>query len=565
MLYFLELTTQKQDVFVWVYFPGKKERLLKCIKSKHGFGENQTLNANEHKLLIFYINNPNKIIKKSDMEEYIDLNNIDTDRISEYRFNIKNKFLESSCSNNFKLENHEADHDIFKKGLTNNDPKTVFDFKVSEVSKESMCKCCKFHIDNFINYNKHNSTLYEAHTYFDNLRDLEQNSNYSSLIDYISEKYPNDAKHLYRIDSNTILPFFDLKHKVNFPFGIDTKKSVVENNCINVQDGYTYSLLAQRKFFNATLYNGYTYRLLSHNQTTGETKLGLCRYFDTLDSADYLSSRLKVYHQQYKKDKQENKNLLYLIQEWQKRTQGVIKGDFSCYNSGFGFSLPIFKKLDKGGLELRFAKSSSKKAIWASKIQICPSGTLEHWGLQPKELTFENFKSIIIKELFEESLLGNKYINQKILNQFPDLQHTLSPLTNINGLSNAPASFGSIMSSCESIIELWDEIWNKIGEKKPSLEPLRQIKGKKDFSNLFMVVDAFNHRPEIVFPLYIESKHELNNMFNWEYNNLESGTVSWNNMQDLNKWVKDNYQDWSIPSLAATYLSAKQYFEKETK
>ena len=73
-----------------------------------------------------------------------------------------------------------------------------------------------------------------------------------------------------------------------------------------------------------------------------------------------------------------------------------------------------------------------------------------------------------------------------------------------------------------------------------------------------MVIDAFNFRPEIIQPIYIQG--ELNKLVNWEYED-EPEIITWKNLEELNKWLEDNYYDWCPPGLAAAYLGAKNYFE----
>lgn len=547
MMYFLKLDTVGGHELLWIYHSADK--VLKYIPRtlKDGMGNEQTLKYNEHQLLMYYINHPNKIIIKKDIERALNVPD-DVDYLKNHRGAIADKFVASSGSNIPNIK-----QDIFKKGLHKNSTKTIFAFDVKKISEEIASQYCSRHVDNIMKNNQYLTNIYQALLDMNELHQLEMSADYFELFDYLLKKCPDEATSLYRVD-DVVLPFMvPQKHHVIFPVAIDTKTS-------SVQHKYQDSLLKQRKLLNAKLYNGYIYRLLKHNQQTGELTLANCRYFDSLDSADYLSSRLKVYHQKSIQEGMENIELLRVVKIWQERMAGVLQGDFSGYNSGFGFSLPIFRVLYDGGLELLSLKGSEQKAIWAKKQQICPSGTLEYWSeYSNTTLTFENFKTIVTKELFEENLLGDAHVCEKIIKTFPNLRHCLSCLIDGGEPSEIGMSFDMIKTAYREVVNLWDGIWRRIDMTPPSLEPLWQIESTQDTSKLFLIIDGLNHRPEIVFPLYVEN--ELSTMVNWEYSGEDIEIIRWKNIEELNDWVKSCYKAWSTPSLAAAYLGAKQYFE----
>lgn len=562
MLYLLRLTTTKpNDVFVWAYKVHTHNNtecgLLKCLQSPYRLlGTTREIKEKEHELLMYYINHPNKKIHAKDIREF-GIEITDSNYLSKKRGSIKDKFFETARHLTDKQSHHSIGDDIFKKGLHEQSNITIFDFEIAKISEEIANFSLNLSTEEIFDDKNHLLKLYEKWSNAYQLHTLEQNTSTSSLISYLAQKYPNEIKNLYHLD-DVILPFIVPKNNsVNFPMIIENK-APYPRETVN-------SLLEQRKILNATLYNGSIYRLLTQNQETHQLTLGCCGYFDTLDSADYLSSRLKFFYQKHNNlVKQPSKELIDMENLWKKRMSEVLKGDFSHFNSGFGFSLPIFKILKDGGLELLCTQSSQQKAIWASKKQVFPSGTLEYWSpINNKKLTFNNFKSIATKELFEESLLGNSLINKKIISQFPALQVYLSMLIDKDNPEEMCVDFDTIDNSTNNIIKMWDKIWSEIKEPQPSLESLLTLKNAKNSTQAFLIVDALNFRPEIVFPLYIQG--ELNKVVNWEHDHTKLKIISWKNISELNIWLKDEYGSWATPSLAAAYLGAKQYFETQDK
>lgn len=571
-LYFLALNQTSDDTlsedFLWVLLaPDEMDKnnsiaKLKCIKSIYDLGRTQTLtsNSDEYKLLKFYIDNPNRILHPDEIENHT---NIQKHLFTALRSNIKDKFLECSRKNHTEKADHSANNNIFKKGLTKNNQKTIFGFSVDQIPKQT--------INSYYNRNSKieiafgNNTdlleIYKKWKIFNHMRKMESKTDYHQLLTYLTERYPNNKQYLYQA-KDLVLPFIvPDNNKIQFPMDIDYLITPIQNK-------HEDSLLEQRQFLGSRLYNGHIYRLLTRDPNTGEMQLACCRYFETLDSADYLSSRLKAYYQKSQQNSQEQESLNRLETIWNTRMSQVVTGDFSYYTASLGFSLPIFRILDNNeGLQLLHSKGSSQKAVWAAKNQICPSGALEYWSETDKnnqQLTFEIFKTIATKELFEEVLLGSESVYNEILHHFPGLEVYLNCLTDKCNPDEVGVDFNTIRESSEQIVRKWDDIWKKIQvpkkEKKPNLEPLFALQQATD-DNAFFIIDALNYRPEIVLPLYINS--ELNALLNWEYDKNAEEIVTWRDVEELDNWLKDKYKDWSIPSLAAAYLGAKRYFDRQ--
>lgn len=572
-LYFLALNQTSDDTlnedFLWVLLaPNEMDKnnsiaKLKCIKSIYDLGRTQTLtsNSDEYKLLKFYIDNPNRILHPDEIEN---CTNIQKHLFTGLRSKIKDKFLK--CSNkDFNPRRggdrrlHNANNHIFNQGLLANNHQTIFDFSVAQISQKIVSKYWKLQTRTAFGRDVVLLEIYEKWKPFNHMRKMESKTDYHQLLTYLTERYPNNKQYLYQVE-DLVLPFIvPDNNKIQFPIGINYLIKPIENK-------HEDSLLEQRQFLGSRLYNGHIYRLLTRDPNTGEMQLACCRYFETLDSADYLSSRLKAYYQKSQQNPQEQESLNRLETIWNTRMSEVVTGDFSYYNASLGFSLPIFRILENNkGLQLLHSKGSSQKAVWAAKKQICPSGALEYWSETDRnnqQLTFEIFKTIATKELFEEVLLGSESVYNEILHRFPRLEVYLNCLTDKCNPDEVGVDFNTIRESSEQIVRKWDEIWEKIQvtEKQPNLEPLFALQEATD-DNAFFIIDALNYRPEIVLPLYINS--ELNALLNWEYDKNAEEIVTWRDVEELDNWLKDKYKDWSIPSLAAAYLGAKWYFDRQ--
>lgn len=544
-MYFLKLDTVGGHEFLWIYHSADK--VLKYIPRtlKDGMGNEQTLKHNEHQLLMYYINHPNKIIIRRTLKRALDVPD-DVDYLTNHRGAIADKFVESSGLNIPNIK-----QDIFKKGLHKNSTKTIFAFDVKKISEEVASQYCSRHIDNIMKNNQYLTNIYQALSDMNELHQLEMSADYFELFEYLLKKCPDEAKNLYRVD-DVVLPFIMPNNpNIIFPIKIERQTDVVRH-------GYKDSLLEQKKLLNAKLYNGFIYRLLEKNQQTGELKLANCRYFDILDSADYLSSRLKSYYQKSQQQDKENQQLLRVVKTWANRMNQVMTGDFSQYNAGLGFSLPTFKILECGGLQLLCAKGSQQKATGAGKKHVCPAGMLEYWGeSKNKALEFSHFKSIATKELLEETLLSDKLIRDSTA-----FRYYLDCFMDDGCPSEIGVDFNVIDCAAETIIDNWENIWQGFGHKKykrPSLDAMLELRNSKDNGGAFMVIDALNYRPEIILPLYIDG--DLNGILNWEYEDVSPEIITWKNIEELHEWVKCYYKDWCAPGLAAAYLGAKQYFE----
>lgn len=375
------------------------------------------------------------------------------------------------------------------------------------------------------------------------------------LFDFLCSRSGIDEEILYST-GNIKLPFFLLpKHKVKFPMKVSNVESFEEK--------HDDSLRKERK----PAYNGNIYRLLSieNDQWT----IAPSCYFDILESSDYLGTRLKSAHQDFLNEKQNRRSELMEIRE--KRIKSFIQnGDFSQYIAGIAFSMPIFRKLDNGGLQLLKGKISSFKATGSGRMHVCPAGMLENPVMFKNKggerillnpyLTLEDFQAALCKELLEEAVFS-----EKILKNINESKYKSTILMFCDQISR-PVEQSVKLSTLsyflkEEIQPYWYEIWEslKTGIDCPSIEPLNYILNLKEDFSPFYIIDTFNLRPEIIVPVYIND--ELFQITNWEYTDGGSEIIEWANFENLQNWVEKHYKDWCPPGIAAAYLGARQFFK----
>lgn len=337
MLYLLRIESSKDsNVFVWAYFVCSESKgLIKCIQSPYGLGETSEIKGDSHKILMYYINHANKQIKHNDIVADIDIGVQRENYIPEKRADIQNAFLSTSCLDKFSLKNHSIKGEVFKKGISKQSKITIFDFEIAIISQKTVCGYFEKDIpvgDIFRN-NIYLLELYNKWDYFNNMCTSEKNSDIKSLIKYLSDTYPKEIKNLYQVDG-TFLPFIvPRENHVVFPMRIDAKFHPAPIATHN-------SLRKQRIALNANLYNGNIYRLINKNPKDNSLTIGRCGYFDTLDSADYLKSRLKSYHYTYllnTENDESRKNIKLMGEVWAKRMQQITQGDFLILIQGLDF------------------------------------------------------------------------------------------------------------------------------------------------------------------------------------------------------------------------------------
>lgn len=549
MLYFFEIKTNENEVFAWMY-DDLKQRLY-CLQSIYPIGNPCRLNNNEHDLLLFYLKHKDQIFLDEDIEkkslEW--LGRTEAISVSQYRTKLKKILCNTSYHNCPNIKIHKANDLIFKRDLPQNDKHSKFTSLVWSPSEE-LLKSYE------LKKKKDVVQLYQLWVNSYQLQSLENKVKYINMFNDLLKEIPEESSVFYRID-DLVLPFIvPQQNRILFPMKI-------ENSPIKIKDkNHQDSLLLQRKVLYAKLYNGNIFRLVKQNINTGVWTLARSTYFDILDSSDYISSRLKAYYQQYIEypDHKSKEQFMTILNIWKNRLKQIMLGDFSHYSAGLAFSIPTFRILDNGGLQLLCAKGSQHKATGSGKMHVCPAGMLEFWGMTNiSELTFKDFKSIATKELFEETVLSDQALRDIATDTLSPFKYYLDCFTDSGDPDKLCANFSTIDLHAEELIKQWDQIWLTFKKKVPSLDAVKALRGLKDSHTAFMVIDALNFRPEIIQPIYIYGA--LNQLVNWEYDHESVMVVTWENLQELNQWVKENYIHWCAPGLSAAYLGAKQYFE----
>ena len=130
------------------------------------------------------------------------------------------------------------------------------------------------------------------------------------------------------------------------------------------------------------------------------------------------------------------------------------------------------------------------------------------------------------------------------------------------------------MSFIKVIHDNWEEIWSSLNYQdsvpnKAALSYLLKMNEDVFCQNSYFVLDFANLRPEFIVPIYISE--QLNEIVNWEYEKenaydaVKKDILTFNNLDDLNTWAKNEVNDYCAPALAAIYLGAKQFFMNPTK
>lgn len=378
----------------------------------------------------------------------------------------------------------------------------------------------------------------------------------TELMQLLMKKEPFLSDMLYQTDKGDFLPFIEVKQKIRFPLIVNMESSSVSHE---INDSFK----EQREGLGARMYDGSNFRAL--NIQKDKLTVGKSSYFVILDSADYVASRLKVYHHQ-NNEKEFNR----VLAMWSERILNIRNNfDFSLYNSGIAFSIPIFEVSSEGKLKVLAAKGSQFKATGSGKRHIAPAGMLEVFSHERYgEFDFEQFKTLYAKELLEETVFGQENAS---LDETNDFFGVLYPFFEAVELRKQNVTFTSLKENLQIILSNWKEIWTSLGKKEdiPNYAALSALLNMTEidfYQNSFFIVDFANLRPEFILPIYINEP--INEIVNWEYeqgNNdecLKKDILSFNNLDDLNKWARIEVNEYCAPALAAIYLGAKYFFNK---
>lgn len=379
----------------------------------------------------------------------------------------------------------------------------------------------------------------------------------SDLMSLLLEKSNILSDMLYKTPLGDFLPFISLEQSIQFPLLID-------NHIMPVENTWKDSFKKQREALGARMYDGQNLRALhiKDNQLT----VGKSSYFSVLDSADYIASRLKVYHHQKKESEFDR-----VFKIWSERLIAIRDNNqFNSYNSGIAFSMPIFQIREDGGLNVLAAKNSQFKAAGSGKRHVSPAGMLEIFSYaKNSEINFEEFKTICAKELLEETVFGEVSLTLAKDNLFLSI---LSPFfDNVHLTRQDGLTFVAFRDFIQVIEHNWQEIWDSLNyvknyPNKAALSALLDMSEDTFYRSSYFVLDFANLRPEFIVPIYITEP--LNKIVNWEYEldgEIDNNILSFKSLNELNHWVKRDLDEFCSPALAAIYLGAKQYFEQRLK
>lgn len=416
---------------------------------------------------------------------------------------------------------------------------------------------------------------------------------------YSSKDETNTLKKLLLKDKkfdNEHLPFIKMENKIDFPIKIDN----TQNEKLPEREE---DIIHQKAYFavgGSAFFNGNNVRVLKIENNTME--VAHCGYFDIQGTADYIPSRIKAYstlHMENPKELTYGTKSKNLEKKYKERIDKIKLNNFTGedFCSGLGFSMPIFliskEKDGKEKFNILYAKGSEQKAAGGDLLHVAPAGMFEIYEKEKGQLTqitYENFVTVLAKELLEELYFGKGIDTSKIL---PEIRKLIEPFFESEGGSPAQLTFEQYLSSEQKIAteEKWETIWkNQFDDGyKPTNKVLKHVlehvSNKQYFEKYaFLVLDPLRLRPELIVPIYLKGK-QFDAMLNWEYNNraekandkdsekrtnpwegveIEKGFEGW--VEFLNRRMRSGgplpkYKKFVAPGLAATYLGAEHFFD----
>lgn len=382
--------------------------------------------------------------------------------------------------------------------------------------------------------------------------------NIQLLISDLLKLYPNELSDFFARSSSGIpLPFFILDvpefGRPKFPIEI-TEESLPGPN------RGEKSLVEMRKALGKEIYNGQIYRL--HSARPDDWMIGRTRYTQVVDDCDFLKSSIFTGWGRLCEHPLD-KRLDYLrksevVREWLERIQKIKAGDFSHYSAGIGFNTPIFREVPNGTLELLYARGSLSKQAEGGRLHVCPAGMLEYGrgAVKATELTKIDFGTYALKEMIEETLRHDAF-KENDRTDFLDKSDGAGDFLNAEALRSYCKD---ILKGLEQQIDVGQMtiLLDDGTEADLSLAAAFEVENiHKDLNDrqMYVVLDAFVLRPEIIVPIYVSEKIDV--LVSWE--NDSAHRHVFHTAHDAEALV-GSMSEWTAPGLAAAYLVSRNWF-----
>jgi len=382
------------------------------------------------------------------------------------------------------------------------------------------------------------------------------------LMDRLQTLFPADLDgFFFRTDGGITLPFHLMDEatygRPSWPMPVvDDAKSTPGRN------RGPSSLVDQRWLEGANLYNGFIYQLMSASPEGWS--LGRSRYFEVLDSCDFLRDRILGVWGEVCEDssiKHQNKALegSVFVHEWLENIRAIRRGDFSTYAAGVAMNMPILA-VNGGGLTLLMGEGAAVKAAGGGKYHVCPAGMFEFFRhTRAEEVSFRDFRTYMTKELYEEGFRDPMLDDDNVRNV---LQGNL-PLSEIRTVETLPDdnSYGDYVETAylEGLFDIMEERLKGFGLGAASALALsKHVRALGEDTPTYQVLDAFRLRPEIIMPIFPDN---LPNLFlGWEFKGVTADQRHLNSVEDLERLAREELAKWAEPGLAGLYLASRDYF-----
>ncbi|UWQ05939.1 hypothetical protein [Aliiroseovarius crassostreae] len=382
------------------------------------------------------------------------------------------------------------------------------------------------------------------------------------LMRRLQALFPGDLDgFFFRTDGGTILSFHLMDEatygRPSWPMPVvDDAKATAG------KDRGPSSLADQRWLEGANLYNGFIYQLMSASPEGWS--LGRSRYFEILDSCDFLRDRILGVWGEVCEDpsvERQNKALegSAFVQEWLENIRAIRRGDFSTYAAGVAMNMPILA-VNGGALTLLMGEGAADKAAGGGQYHVCPAGMLEYFrNSRAEKVRFRDFRTYMVKELYEEGFRDPMLDEENLRNA---LQGNL-PLSEIRTVETLPEedSYGDYVDTAylEGLFDMIEKRMKKFGSGSASALALsKHARGLGKDTPTYQVLDAFRLRPEIIMPIFPDN---LPNLFlGWEYKGVTADQRHLRSIEDLERLAHEECTRWAEPGLAGVYLASRDYF-----